>query len=150
MTIYIRKKDNELLIKFDYSSDRVAKVKSIEGYKWDSKGNGLKDRCSVQKVFENACTKAGIRKDVSIHVLHYPNLNKIQTIYSETGFYRNSYCKRFGFYLYFILGFKPQNSTSEPLAFFHFGVTFLSFSSSKVARAFASSSVVMSRYTIVV
>lgn len=87
---------------------------------------------------------------IRFHDLSYPNPNKIQTFHRNTGFYRNSYCKRFGFYLYFLLGFNPQNSTSEPLAFFHFGVTFLSFSSSKVAKAFASSSVVMSKYTIVV
>ena len=52
--------------------------------------------------------------------------------------------KRFGFYFYPFFR-TPQKFTREPSEFFHFADTFLSFSSSKVASAFAFSSVVMSR-----
>ena len=50
----------------------------------------------------------------------------------------------------FFYHFNPQKSTKEPSLFFHFLEIFLSFSYSIVARALRSSSVVMSRYTIVV
>ena len=44
----------------------------------------------------------------------------------------------------------PQKSDSDELLLFHFFDTVLSFSSSRVANALTSSSVVMSRYTMVV
>ena len=52
--------------------------------------------------------------------------------------------KHYGFYFYPFFR-TPQKFTREPSEFFHFADTFLSFSSSKVASAFAFSSVVMSR-----
>ncbi len=50
----------------------------------------------------------------------------------------------------FHMDLTPQNSANPPFIFFHFFDTFLSFSSSSVARAFNSCSIVMSIYTIVV
>jgi len=38
---------------------------------------------SAQKVFSNACVQAGIKKEVSIHGLSYPNLYKIQTFFKD-------------------------------------------------------------------
>lgn len=36
MSVCIDKKENSLVIKFDYSSDRIAKIKTMHGFKWDS------------------------------------------------------------------------------------------------------------------
>lgn len=35
MAVMIEKKDKELLIRFEFDSQRISKVKSIEGYRWD-------------------------------------------------------------------------------------------------------------------
>lgn len=35
MVVNITKKENVLLVSFDYSSEKIAKVKTIKGYKWD-------------------------------------------------------------------------------------------------------------------
>ena len=37
MSVNISKTKNELIIKFDYSSERISKIKSIKGYKWDNR-----------------------------------------------------------------------------------------------------------------
>ena len=81
---------------------------------------------------------------VRIYDLRYPNLNKIQT-FQKKDVNRNKYrLKKFGYYFYLFL-LIPQKSTREPSGFFHFADTFLSFSSSRVASAFAFSSTVISR-----
>lgn len=36
MAVNISKKDNDLIVKFDYSPQRLAKIKTFEGCKWDS------------------------------------------------------------------------------------------------------------------
>lgn len=76
--------------------------------------------------------------------LRYPNSNKIQTFQKNYRDCNKYHPKRFGFYFYHFF-LTPQKATSEPSVFFHFTDTFLSFSSSSVASAFAFSSVVMSR-----
>ena len=87
--------------------------------------------------------KAGVKR-IRIHDLSYPNLNKIQT-FQKKDVNRNKYrLKKFGYYFYLFL-LIPQKSTREPSGFFHFADTFLSFSSSRVASAFAFSSTVISR-----
>lgn len=79
-----------------------------------------------------------------IYDFRYPNLNKIQT-FQKKDVNRNKYrLKKFGYYFYLFL-LIPQKSTREPSGFFHFADTFLSFSSSRVASAFAFSSTVISR-----
>ena len=81
---------------------------------------------------------------VRVYDLSYPNLNKIQT-FQKKDVNRNKYrLKKFGYYFYLFL-LIPQKSTREPSGFFHFADTFLSFSSSRVASAFAFSSTVISR-----
>jgi len=81
---------------------------------------------------------------IRYHDLSYPNLNKIQT-FQKKDVNRNKYrLKKFGYYFYLFL-LIPQKSTREPSGFFHFADTFLSFSSSRVASAFAFSSTVISR-----
>lgn len=35
MTVNISKHESELIISFDYSKERIAKVKSIKGHKWN-------------------------------------------------------------------------------------------------------------------
>lgn len=35
MAVLIDRKNNELIIKFDYSFERISKIKSIKGYRWD-------------------------------------------------------------------------------------------------------------------
>ena len=45
-------------------------------------GNHLTER-SAQKIFEVARKQAGVKKNVSIHELRYPNLNKIQTFFKD-------------------------------------------------------------------
>ena len=46
---------------------------------------------TVQRVFENAKMKAGIKRKVSVHSLSYPNLYKIQTF----GFFKTCFCNTF-------------------------------------------------------
>ncbi len=36
MSINISKSENELVVSFDYSQERIAKVKSIKGHKWNA------------------------------------------------------------------------------------------------------------------
>ncbi|MCB2299347.1 hypothetical protein [Clostridium tagluense] len=36
MTVNVPKHENELAVSFDYSQERIAKVKSIKGHKWNS------------------------------------------------------------------------------------------------------------------
>ena len=88
------------------------------------------------------------KKDSGVSIraydFRYPNLNKIQTFWMKYGNYNKYRLKRFGFYFY-LLFLIPQKSTREPSGFFHFAHTFLSFSSSRVASAFAFSSAMMSR-----
>ncbi|MGH4122474.1 MAG: hypothetical protein ACREV6_06050 [Clostridium sp.] len=36
MTVNISKHENELVVSFDYSQERIAKVKSIKGHKWNA------------------------------------------------------------------------------------------------------------------
>lgn len=36
MIVNISKHENELAVSFDYSQERIAKVKSIKGHKWNS------------------------------------------------------------------------------------------------------------------
>ncbi|EYE89257.1 integrase, partial [Fervidicella metallireducens AeB] len=36
MAVVIDRKNDELLVKFDYSPERIAKVKTIEGYRWNA------------------------------------------------------------------------------------------------------------------
>ena len=86
---------------------------------------------------------AGVKR-IRIHDLRYPNLNKIQTFQKKDVNHNKYRLKRFGFYFYLFL-LIPQKSTREPSGVFHFADTFLSFSSSRVASAFAFSSAVMSR-----
>lgn len=81
---------------------------------------------------------------IRFHDLRYPNSNKIQTFQKNYRDCNKYHPKRFGFYFYHFF-LTPQKATSEPSVFFHFTDTFLSFSSSSVASAFAFSSVVMSR-----
>ena len=89
-------------------------------------------------------TKDGEVKRIRLHDIRYPNLNKIQT-FQKKDVNRNKYrLKKFGYYFYLFL-LIPQKSTREPSGFFHFADTFLSFSSSRVASAFAFSSTVISR-----
>ncbi len=97
----------------------------------------------INGCIRRACKATGIKR-IRIHDLRYPNLNKIQTFQRKYGSHNKYRLKRFGFYFYpFLL--IPQKSTREPSGFFHFAGTFLSFSSSRVASAFAFSSAVMSR-----
>ena len=37
MTVNISRLENKLIVSFDYSQERIAKVKSIEGHKWNVK-----------------------------------------------------------------------------------------------------------------
>ncbi|QGU94332.1 hypothetical protein GOM49_03715 [Clostridium bovifaecis] len=37
MAVLISKLENMLLVKFSYSPERVSKIKSIKGYKWEPK-----------------------------------------------------------------------------------------------------------------
>ncbi len=97
----------------------------------------------INGCIRRACKATGIKR-IRIHDLRYPNLNKIQTFQRKYENHNKYRLKRFGFYFYpFLL--IPQKSTREPSGFFHFAGTFLSFSSSRVASAFAFSSAVMSR-----
>ena len=97
----------------------------------------------INGCIRRACKATGIKR-IRIHDLSYPNLNKIQTFQRKYRSHNKYRLKRFGFYFYpFLL--IPQKSTREPSGFFHFAGTFLSFSSSRVASAFAFSSAVMSR-----
>ena len=98
---------------------------------------------AVQHVMKRHADKAGV-KYIRVHDLSYPNLNKIQTFQRKYKSHNKYRLKRFGFYFYLLL-LIPQKSTREPSGFFHFADTFLSFSSSRVASAFAFSSAVMSR-----
>jgi len=84
------------------------------------------------------------------HDIGYPNLNKIQTFFKDAWYLEVWTKKGLDFILHFFIDLTPQNSASPPFAFFHFFDTFLSFSSSSVARAFNSCSMVISIYTIVV
>jgi hypothetical protein len=34
MSVNITKEDNELIVRFPYSPDKIVKIKSIKGYKW--------------------------------------------------------------------------------------------------------------------
>lgn len=88
--------------------------------------------------------KRGSGISIRAYDLRYPNLNKIQTFLRKYLVCSKYRLKRFGFYFYLFL-LIPQKSTREPSGFFHFADTFLSFSSSRVASAFAFSSAVMSR-----
>ena len=103
----------------------------------------------IYKVFRDALWHSGIPHrgrgyGPRVHDFRYPNLNKIQT-FQKKDVNRNKYrLKKFGYYFYLFL-LIPQKSTREPSGFFHFADTFLSFSSSRVASAFAFSSTVISR-----
>ena len=92
---------------------------------------------------ERGAKQAGVKK-IRVHDIRYPNLYKIQTFQRKYKSHNKYRLKRFGFYFYLLL-LIPQKSTREPSGFFHFAETFLSFSSSRVASAFAFSSAVMSR-----
>lgn len=85
-----------------------------------------------------------------IHDFRYPNQNKIQTFFTNLRQPRNSSEKRFGYIFQPFRSGRPQRALSEPSFFFHLRSTFVLFSPSRVASALASSSVVMSRYTMVV
>jgi integrase/recombinase XerD len=114
---------------------------------------GRIDKSTVYCRFRDYLLMADIshtQRGPRVHDLRYPNLYKIQTFLNNYLSLLDWDLKRFGFYFHFLLLKSPQKFTNEPSAFFHFGVTFLSFSLSRVASAFAESSVVMSRYSIVV
>ena len=100
-------------------------------------------KSALEKEIKRVAEKAGL-PNIRVHDLSYPNLNKIQTFLRKYLVCSKYRLKRFGFYFYLFL-LIPQKSTREPSGFFHFADTFLSFSSSRVASAFAFSSAVMSR-----
>ncbi len=79
-------------------------------------------------------------KNVIIHISNFKNTMENPALYRIKVWISFWWFQRF----------KPQKSINEPLLSFHFFVTFFSFSPSSVARAFRLSSVVMSRYRMVV
>ena len=86
----------------------------------------------------------GRGKGPRVQDFSYPNLNKIQTFFKKARNSKISVKKGLDFIFYFFIDLTPQNPASPPFTFFHFFDTFLSFSSSSVARAFNSCSKVIS------
>ena len=123
-------------------------------YFFPVKSNACYQRSTISQNFNKIWKAAGLGNEsgskARAYDFRYPNLNKIQTFFKYAQYLRIMLKKGLDFISYFFIALTPQNSASPPFAFFHFFDTFLSFSSSSVARAFNSCSNVMSRYTIVV
>ena len=96
-------------------------------------------------LWKSGISHGGRGKGPTVHDFRYPNLNKIQTFYIISRIYPIFLAKGLDFNCVISYAFKLHKPPSEPSVFFHFFVTFLSFSSSNVASAFISSSKVISR-----
>ena len=131
-------------------ADKYHKSFRDDDYFFSPPQGGHYDKGTVYHRFRDILFKCGIshggrkKGGPRLHDVSYPNLNKIRTFRKESDKQRNPQEKGSDNY-YFFIGRTPQNVDKLPSLLRHFLGADLSFSSSSVAKAFASCSVVISK-----